>query len=403
MAKPLALLLYSHFFAPSIGGVETIVLSLARGLAEWRDSNGAAQFKITLVTQTPAGNWNDRELPFQVVRKPGLIRLWRLIRRSDVVHVAGPALAPLLLCMLARRPAVVEHHGYQAICPNGVLLRQPDRSVCPGHFQSGHYGECLRCLAQESPWHVSLVRLLSMFPRHWLSRRAAVNVGVTQHAIVRHSLPHSDLIYHGIQDPVGPRANDSAVRPVADDLDIIWFAYLGRLVPEKGIPVFLKAARLLRPERHDFAIRLVGDGPERSNLEAIIARDRLEMCVRITGFLTGAALAEALAEVRVIVAPSVWEETAGLAAIEQMMRGRVVIASAIGGLAEIVGDGGLTFPPGDAEALAQCMRKVLNDRSLIGSLGKKARDRALCFFQQERMIEAHARAYCQIGGVGKRE
>src|SRR5260370_39277250 len=97
MAKPLALLLYSHFFAPSIGGVETIVLSLARGLAEWRDSNGAAQFKITLVTQTPAGNWNDRELPFPVIRKPSSLQLWHLIRSSDVVHVAGPALAPLLL------------------------------------------------------------------------------------------------------------------------------------------------------------------------------------------------------------------------------------------------------------------------------------------------------------------
>jgi hypothetical protein len=41
------LLLYSHFFAPSIGGVETIVLSLARGLAELRDSNGAPEFEIT--------------------------------------------------------------------------------------------------------------------------------------------------------------------------------------------------------------------------------------------------------------------------------------------------------------------------------------------------------------------
>ena len=50
------LLLYSHFFAPSIGGVETIVLSLARGLAERRSSSGEPEFAVTLVTQTPAGN-----------------------------------------------------------------------------------------------------------------------------------------------------------------------------------------------------------------------------------------------------------------------------------------------------------------------------------------------------------
>ncbi len=113
------LLFYSHFFAPSVGGVESIVLSLARGLAERCDSNGAAQFEITLATQTPAGSYEDAALPFPVVRQPSLVSLWLLIQRSDVIHVAGPALAPLFMSMLARKPFVVEHHGFQTICPNG--------------------------------------------------------------------------------------------------------------------------------------------------------------------------------------------------------------------------------------------------------------------------------------------
>jgi hypothetical protein len=46
------LLFYSHYFAPSIGGVETIVLSLSRGLAELRSSHGLAEFELTLVTET---------------------------------------------------------------------------------------------------------------------------------------------------------------------------------------------------------------------------------------------------------------------------------------------------------------------------------------------------------------
>ena len=49
------LLLYSHFFAPSVGGVETIVLSLARGLAEVRTADGLSEFDLTLVTETPSG------------------------------------------------------------------------------------------------------------------------------------------------------------------------------------------------------------------------------------------------------------------------------------------------------------------------------------------------------------
>jgi hypothetical protein len=58
------LLLYSHSFAPNVGGVETIVMSLARGLADTRTMNNQPQFDITVVTETPAGNFDDRSLPF---------------------------------------------------------------------------------------------------------------------------------------------------------------------------------------------------------------------------------------------------------------------------------------------------------------------------------------------------
>ena len=84
------LLLYSHFFAPSIGGVETIVMSLARGLAELRSADGAPEFDVTLVTQTPRDSFDDAAPPFRVVRQPGFGKLLTLIRESGVVHVAGP-------------------------------------------------------------------------------------------------------------------------------------------------------------------------------------------------------------------------------------------------------------------------------------------------------------------------
>src|SRR5712692_5591315 len=99
-------LVYSHFFVPSVGGVETVVLLLARSLADLRDSSGVPQFEITLVTYTPAGSHDDRALPFVTIRQPGLLQLWRLIRKSDLVHVAGPALAPLILSLLAWKPVV---------------------------------------------------------------------------------------------------------------------------------------------------------------------------------------------------------------------------------------------------------------------------------------------------------
>jgi glycosyltransferase involved in cell wall biosynthesis len=383
------LLIYSHFFAPSIGGVENIVLSLARGLAELRDSNGALQFETTLVTQTPAGNYADAALPFRVVRQPSLVRLWRAIREADVIHIAGPALLPMVLGFLARRPVAIEHHGYQAICPNGLLLHEPDGSICPGHFQAKHYGECWRCQRSELSSLRTLISLLLMFPRHWLSRKAAVNLAISHHVMVRHSLPRSSVVYYGIDDPM----EEGSVFSPPEASAKLCFAYVGRLVPEKGIPVLLQAAVMLRNEAHEFEVRLIGDGPLRAELEALIQQKGLASCVRITGYLTGAPLVEALRDVRVVVMPSVWEETAGLAAIEQMMRGRLVITSKIGGLAEVVDEAGLTFPAGDAQALAECMQRVLQDPSIIESVGRTARDRALRFFRRERMIESHARVY----------
>ena len=387
------LLIYSHFFAPSIGGVEIAVLSLARGLPELRTSQDACEFEITLVTQTPAGKYDDSALPFRVIRQPGLVQLWQLLRSSDVVHVAGPALAPLLLTRLARKPLVIEHHGYQAICPNGLLVHQPDGSICPGHFQAGRYTECWRCRRSEVPSLRSLASLLLMFPRRWLSRKAAVNLAISHHVLERHALPRTSVLYYGIEDPL---RGGSVPRSTADAPGKLCFAYVGRFFPEKGIAVLLQAAAILRREGLEFEVRLIGDGPQRGKLEEMIAENDLGSCVGITGYLSDAHLTKALRDVRVVVMPSVCEETAGLAAIEQMMRGRLVIASKIGGLAEVVGDAGLTFPPGDAQALAERMREVLQNASIVDSIGRKARDRACHMFLRTRMVEEHARVYRSV-------
>jgi hypothetical protein len=158
------LLIYSHFFAPSIGGVEMAVQSLAGGLPELYTPQGIKGFEVTLVTQTAADGAGDGSLPYQVLRQPTLFQLWRAIRESDVIHIAGPALLPMALGLLACRPVVIEHHGYQAICPNGLLVHQPDRSICPGHFQAGRYLEYFQCRKSEISGVRSLIDLVLMFP-----------------------------------------------------------------------------------------------------------------------------------------------------------------------------------------------------------------------------------------------
>jgi glycosyltransferase involved in cell wall biosynthesis len=390
------LLLYSHAFPPSVGGVETIVASLARGLSQLARRDEPSKLQVTVVTQTGAGRFDDASFPCRIVRQPSLLGLSQLVRAADIVHIAGPALAPMFLAWLLRKPYVIEHHGYQAICPNGILLQQPESAVCPGHFQAGQYRKCIRCESQTCSTLRAAAKVMLNIPRHAFAERSATNIAVSHHVANRIALLRTRVIYHGLEidyrQPSAPNAIPSSANAK------FRFGYLGRFVPEKGIPILLEAAKILRQDRNDFEVVLVGDGPLRPQIEDSIRRNRAEEFTRITGFLTGEKLAAALNALEVVVMPSIWEETAGLAAIEQMLRGRLVIVSDIGGLGEIVGDAGLKFPPGDALRLADQMKKVLDEskNKTLPILADAARNRAQSLFLEDRMVSEHAAAYLKL-------
>jgi glycosyltransferase involved in cell wall biosynthesis len=119
---------------------------------------------------------------------------------------------------------------------------------------------------------------------------------------------------------------------------------------------------------------LAGDGPERASLTALARRLSLDEAVRFEG-----ERADATALIRgadVLVQPS-RREALGTAVLEAMALGTPVVASAVGGLAELLGDGaGLLVPPGNAVAFAEAIERVLVDPRLGNSLACEARARA---------------------------
>jgi glycosyltransferase involved in cell wall biosynthesis len=291
---------------------------------------------------------------------------------------------------LLRKPTIVEHHGYQANCPNGLLLFEPDHTVCPGHFMAGNYRKCVECNTRRLRWFGSARSLLYTFIRRWLCHRVARNIAITDHLEMRVKLPRTCRIYYGVPDG-GMRlshAPNSGRR-----LEI---GYVGRLVQEKGLPVLLKAAKQLDNTGVDFHLTFVGDGPQQVELKAISDKLSLNEMVIFTGDLRGADLDKALRAIQVVVMPSEWEETAGLAAIEQMMSGGAVIVANIGGLAEVVGEVALKFAPGNSEELSLYLRMVAKDRRKIEELGSMARVRALKEFSIDRFIMQHVALYQQL-------
>lgn len=380
------ILIYSEYFLPNSGGVQTYVFELASGLAEWqREHKDSPALEVIVFTRTLESTAQDKSWPFQLVRSRSLRRLRGLASRAEVVHIAGPALRPMILAALMRKPAVVEHHGYQAVCPNGLLLMGTNSTVCPGHFMAHHYGECARCNSPQIGCLRSIRSLILMSPRRWLLKRMTAHIAITNHVGRRIALPRTRTILYGIRDPGATR--------LPRDGNEIHIGYVGRLVPEKGLPLLLKAAKRLADDGTRFRLTFVGGGPLREGLENESRELGIAGRVSFTGDLTGDNLERAVRPIDVVVMPSVWEETAGLSAIEQMMRGGVVVAADIGGLSEVVGDAGLKFAAGDSESLYERLRDVINAPAIADSLRASARARALQLFRRDDMIESHLSLY----------
>ncbi|HXN64169.1 MAG TPA: glycosyltransferase family 4 protein [Candidatus Acidoferrales bacterium] len=379
------ILIYSRFFPPSIGGVETYARLLAEGLA--RKPDGTPE--VFCVTEIAAGDFDDSTLPFTVVRKPGILGLFRLIREADVVHIAGPAILPLAIAIWLHKPVIVEHHAYQAVCPNGLLLYSPTRTACPDCFMRRRYLQCLQCNSKEAGWLGSLKMLVFEWPRRWLCRLATAQLCITQHVANRVRLPRSTVIYYGVPDVANTREvvqSFSQQKIVAPTLTV---GYVGRLVQEKDVQTLIEAVQQVRDKGHSIGLKLIGDGPERSSLESIAAKNGTSQHIVFVGALRGEDLNRAALDLDVLVLPSLWEEPAGLVVMEQMMRGRPVIVTNNGGAAELAGDTGLTFPPGDRNALAQCLRRFLEEPALLAKLSRLARARAVELFSLPNMVENH--------------
>jgi glycosyltransferase involved in cell wall biosynthesis len=396
------ILIFSSVWAPSIGGVQSVTNTLARALASyWKQRDQHDQrVEVTVATRTPAGDAPGKDGVLRVERAAGIFRLLRLVWKSDVVHIAGPALLPLFLAWLLRKKAVIHHHGYQAVCPDGSPGHFADQRVCVNSLAAGAASECLPCRAAKPGWFRGAMSVILAYPRLWLCRHVAANVAVSDHLSARLGLPRSTTIYSAPADlPTAPSTPLSGGRRGLDCLatdEAPLIAFVGRLVAEKGVNVLLHAAAKLAAEKLSFRVRIIGDGPELPRLAALAWALDLRDRVEFKGWLEEAELDEALEGAAAVAVPSIYEETAGLVAIEQMMRGRVVVASDIGGLSEIVGNAGFRFPPGDATALANCLKRVLTDAELRGVIGRAARERALALFTRERMAGEFMNVYRAI-------
>jgi glycosyltransferase involved in cell wall biosynthesis len=377
-------MIYTADFWPVVGGVQSVVMTLARGFGNGGPSS--RRLECTVVTETPAGAASDSDLPFRIVRNPSLIELARLLWRSDLIHVAGPALRPLVLSFLLRKQVVVEHHGFQTLCPNGLLFHEPTRTACSGHFLAGRHRECWKCNAGAGYWRSARLWALT-FLRRWSCRLVAANIAPTHWLERLLHLPRTFTISHGVTEC--PPSLFPCVKTPR-------FAFVGRLVSTKGVELLLYAARELWNKGLEFRLLIIGEGTERKSLQRLSTELGLEQRVDFVGHAVEEDVQALLSEAIAVVIPSLAGEVFGLVAAENMMRGRAVIVPDGGSLAEIAGETGLKFAAGDAKSLAACMEKLLHSPGIARDLGGRARRHTLNKFRAEAMLDAHLALYQEV-------
>jgi glycosyltransferase involved in cell wall biosynthesis len=184
--------------------------------------------------------------------------------------------------------------------------------------------------------------------------------------------------------------------------------FIGRLVRRKGVHVLLDALALL-PEEPPVRLEVVGGGPEMETLQEQARVLGLHQRVTFHGFVAEEELRHRLAECDALVLPAVVDEKGdveglGVVLLEAMSFGKPVIASAAGGITDIVrpGENGLLVAMGSAAELADAIERLARDPSEARRMGEAARGDVRDRFSWDAILTALVGVYRRVEAAGRR-
>jgi glycosyltransferase involved in cell wall biosynthesis len=309
--------------------------------------------------------------------------------RPDVVHIHNtfPLLSPAVVaaCADAAIPAVATLHNYGPICVPGTLFR--DGQICtdcvgteplPALRHGCYRGSTAATLPTAAAAMVKRRRWWSAVARFFCVSQAQ------RHMFVQAGLPAQRMAvkYNFVGDP-GLRRDEPGQH----------LLFLGRLAEEKGVRLLMAAWDRIRADGGmGLPLLIAGAGPLRDEV-AQWAHDRHD--VRYVGLQTRTECWELVARAVALVAPSAWLEAFGLVVVEAMAVGVPSVAAGHGAFLELIDDGvnGLLHSPGDADSLADSLRRVPATSSAMGSAARRTYERE--FTPQvglERLVTGYAAA-----------
>jgi glycosyltransferase involved in cell wall biosynthesis len=309
-------------------------------------------------------------------------------RRPDVFHLIGGYLMSGRALRVAHQldtSTVVTLTDFWFLCPRISMLRSNGQvSTLPINAVT-----CARCLGEEKRRYRLPGRVApSLMNAFWRLRKTRIREVEARMAFLRQTLNQVNAIISPsqflrsvfIEAGVEPERIIFS-RQGRDFPDLtpqmlekmpssgLRVGYIGQIAWHKGIHVLFEAVR--RMPGVPLTMRAYGDTtpfPEyTARLRRLVAGDKR---LKLAGVYHRQEVSQVLRELDVIVVPSLWYENSPNAILEAFAHRTPVIASNLGGMAELVRDGenGLLFAPGDADDLARQLRRLLDDPSLLPTL-----------------------------------
>lgn len=218
----------------------------------------------------------------------------------------------------------------------------------------------------------------------------------------------------------------AAMPEVRDKLSVIWNALpspdlpptslplahpvllcIGRLIVDKGFRMAVRAFAHLRARGAIAKLTIAGNGVDKNDLECLVRDLGLGSDVEFTDWVAPDRVPALINTATMVVVPSRLPEPFGLVALQAAQMGRPTIATAVGGLPEVVEHGttGLLVEPDDEHALAVSIESLLADPAKAERLGVNARERARQKFDFGGFVDAYERSYAEareVAGSGDR-
>ena len=309
--------------------------------------------------------------------------------RPDVAHFHNvyPLLSPAVLAACKERsvPVLFTCHNYRLRCPVGT-------------FYDGR-ADCFLC-ADRSPWWCLWKNCRSSWAESaayaWRGARAGKKrVWDAVTLFLGPSKALTELLAGHGMDPARFRVLPNPVsvpREPGPAGKRDYAAFAGRPVREKGIFAVTGLAAALP----DIPFRIAG--MDKGEWPGVVPDNIL-----LLGKLHHREMESFWNQARVAVVPSLWQEPFGLAAAEPQAMGVPVLASAVGGLVEIVAHErtGLLSPPGDMESMARNLKRLWADPALCASMGAAARERMRSLYSEDRYVRDLVALYQEARGMAR--